>query len=272
MRNLIVLSLLFLLAFTGSDKPIGNKKLKNSTFGIGETLTYRASIGIIHAAEATFQVDDRIHTVNGRPNFKIDVYAKTVGIFDVFQRVRDNWGTMMDTTHMIPHRSYRYIEEGKYRKNEIVNFEQDQNKAVLSKLDKVTRKVKETENFNVPENVQDLVSGYYYFRLMDFSKLQKGDTVSVKGFFDSELYDMKIVFEGKESLNSKLGEFKTLVFYPVMKQNKIFGSDNPVKMWISDDKNRIPLKIKVNLFVGSVDMDLKSFANLRYPLNEVAKR
>ena len=272
MRNLLLLFLLLLLAFIGSDKPAGNKKLKNSTFEKGETLVYQASIGIINAAEATFQIDDRIHTVNDRPNYKIDVYAKTVGVFDVFQRVRDNWGTLMDTTHMIPHRSYRYIEEGKYRKNELINFDQSQNIAVLSKLDKVTRKVKETENHDVPENVQDLVSGFYYFRLMDYSKLQKGDTVSVKGFFDAELYDMQIVYEGKEELKTKMGNFKTHVFYPVMKKNKIFGSDNPVKLWISDDRNRIPLKIKVNLFVGSVDMDLKSFSNIRYPLNEVAKR
>ncbi len=272
MRNLLLLSILFLLAFIGSKELAGNKKLKNSTFGSGEILTYRASMGIIHAAEATFQVDDHVHTVNDRPNYKIDVFVKTVGIFDVFQRVRDNWGTFMDTTHMIPHRSYRYIEEGKYRKNELVNFDQNQNKAILSKLDKVTRKVKETENFDVPENVQDLVSGYYYFRLIDFSKVKKGDTISVKGFFDGALYDMNIVFEGKENLSTKIGDFKTFVFYPVMKKNKIFGSDNPVKLWISDDKNRIPLKIRVNLFVGSVDMDLKSYANLRYPLNEVVKR
>jgi hypothetical protein len=274
MHRLLFLALGFLL-FTDSVEDTrlndellnGNKKLKNTTFQSGESLYYKASVGFINAAEATFQIDPKLHTINGRKSYKIDIYAKTIGIFDVLQRVRDNWGSYMDSADMVPHQAYRYIEEGRYRKNEIVHFDQQNKKAVVHKLEKETRKLKETVDFEVPENVQDLVSGYYYFRLIDFTKYQKGDTIAIRGFFDNELYDLKIIYEGREKVNTSIGDFNALVFYPIMEKNKIFRSDNPVKLWVSDDRNHIPLKIKANMVVGSLNVDIKGYQNVRFPLN-----
>jgi hypothetical protein len=274
MHRLLFLALGFLFVTSSvEDRALndellkGNKKLKNTTFHSGESLSYKASVGFINAAEATFQIDPELYTINGRKSYKIDIYAKTIGLFDVLQRVRDNWGSYMDSADMVPHQSYRYIEEGRYRKNEIVHFDQQNRKAVVHKLEKETRKLKETVDFDVPENVQDLVSGYYYFRLLDFSEYHSGDTIAIRGFFDDELYNLNIIYEGKEKVSTSVGDFNALVFYPVMEKNKIFRSDNPVKLWVSDDRNHIPLKIKANMVVGSLNVDIKGYQNVRYPLN-----
>ena len=60
----------------------------------GELLEFKASIGWIKAAEATFGVSDIIYTTNNKPTYRIDINAKTVGIFDLVSSVRDNWGTL----------------------------------------------------------------------------------------------------------------------------------------------------------------------------------
>ena len=36
-------------------------------------------------------------------------------------------------------------------------------------------------------------------------------------------------------------------------------------MWVSNDKNKVPLKIQANLAVGSIECDLENFKNLKYP-------
>ena len=36
-------------------------------------------------------------------------------------------------------------------------------------------------------------------------------------------------------------------------------------MWITADKNRVPIKMKADLLVGSVKIDLESFSSLKYP-------
>jgi hypothetical protein len=51
-----------------------------------------------------------------------------------------------------------------------------------------------------------------------------------------------------------------------MPDNKLFSGRNPIKMWISDDDNRIPLKIEAELLLGSLDLDISDHKNLKHPL------
>jgi len=109
------------------------------------------------------------------------------------------------------------------------------------------------------------VSGFYYLRTMELSGLKKGQAITIKGFFDKKLYNIKLTFEGKERIKTKIGEFDTFIFSPTMPGNKLFSGENPVKVWITDDKNRIPIKITANLVVGSLNMDITKATGLRHP-------
>jgi hypothetical protein len=37
-------------------------------------------------------------------------------------------------------------------------------------------------------------------------------------------------------------------------------------MWISDDLNRVPVRLQAEVLVGSIKMDLKEYKNLAHPL------
>ena len=43
------------------------------------------------------------------------------------------------------------------------------------------------------------------------------------------------------------------------------SKDESLTMWITADKNRIPIKIKADIIVGSIRIDLESFSNLNNP-------
>ncbi len=92
------------------------------TFGLGETIEYKVHYGFVNAANARMVISDKVHYMNGKPCYKMDVFGESIGMFDLFLRIRDNWGTYFDTSQVVPKRFYRHIEEGKYRKNEIVDF------------------------------------------------------------------------------------------------------------------------------------------------------
>ncbi|MEQ8532807.1 MAG: DUF3108 domain-containing protein, partial [Imperialibacter sp.] len=107
----------------------------------------------------------------------------------------------------------------------------------------------------------------YYIRTLDFSKTQPNDTLHVKAFFDKELFDMKIRFVRREVLKTKLGKIKTLVFAPVMPENSIFEGEDAILLWMSDDANKIPLKVRAKMFlVGSVDIDITDAKNIKSKL------
>ena len=44
-----------------------------------------------------------------------------------------------------------------------------------------------------------------------------------------------------------------------MPENKLFDGENSIKVWLSDDINKVPLKIRANMFVGAVEVDITDF-------------
>lgn len=257
--KLILLTFITLLLTGGDKRRFDYDQVVNRSFHSGEVLKYRVHYGFVNAAEGEMFISDEIHRVNGRDCFKIDVFGKSVGMFDLFLRIRDNWGTYLDTTSMVPQKFYRTIEEGKYRKREIIKFDHTNLKARVTSFDKKKKVWKPEKIYDVPTNVQDMVSGYYFLRTMDFKKLQPGDIINIDAFFEDQLYDFNIKFVGREKVKTKLGKINSLVLSPIMPENSLFDGENSIRVWISDDINKVPLKIKAEMFVGSVEIDIVSF-------------
>jgi hypothetical protein len=260
MKKLIIKSVIvsiFCLLFTVS----GNAQ-KNTAFKLGEELTFKVNYGFLEAAEAKMVISPRVSSINSNASYKIDVYGETLGIFKLF-KVKDNWGSYLDTAKIIPHHAYRHIEEGKYRKHEKITFDHSQRKAEVKLFDRENKELVETKHHPVPRNVQDIVSGFYYLRTIDLKKFKRGDTITITGFFSNEIYNLKLIYEGKESLTTDVGTFETIMFSPIMPKNKLFRGDKPVTIWVSDDMNKIPLKIKAKLMVGSLNMDIVDVKELR---------
>ncbi len=245
-------------AFVSKDN-FSYRTIKQRALQRGEKMEYRVHYGLINAAEGVMQIDERIHWMNKRPCYKVDIQGTTTGLFDMMLRVRDTWGSYIDTSAIVPQRFYRYIQEGKYKKKEIVDFYHSQQSAQVHRLDDNTGKLKEKVRFKIPENVQDIVSGYYYLRTMDFDTIANGKVFSIEGFFDDTLYHMNVKLIGREKLKTKIGEYNTIVLSPIMPENSLFSGKNPIKAWLSDDPRKIPLKVKAELVIGALEIDIKDY-------------
>ena len=84
-------------------------------------------------------------------------------------------------------------------------------------------------------------------------------------FFDNENYLFKLKFLGEEILDTKFGKISSLKFRPYVQSGRVFREQESVTMWVSNDKNKVPLKIQANLAVGSIECDLENYKNLKYP-------
>jgi hypothetical protein len=111
-----------------------------------------------------------------------------------------------------------------------------------------------------------MVCWYYFLRLKNYNLLRKNDTLKLFGIFEDKTYNFNIIYLGKSKIKTKFGKSNTFVISPVMPENKLFKGDHPIRMWISDDQNRIPLKIEAELLLGSVDLDIVDYSNLKYPI------
>lgn len=259
MNKLTILFIFFVFVLTAGSPENDYRVIPFKSFDEGEVIKYRVHYGFLTAGEASMVVDNKIHHLNRRACFKIDVFGRTTGLADKLYGIDDNWGTFLDTAAVVPHKSYRYIKEGKYRKNEVVNFYQLEQRAVVNKLDKETKKVKEIKDLEVPRNVQDMVSGYYFLRTLDYSKLYEGQVLTIDAFFDDEVYDFKVRFLGREEIKTGIGTKKAVILQPLMPENDLFQGEDPIQVWVSDDQQKIPLRIRANMFVGAIEVDIKEY-------------
>ncbi len=244
---------------------------KNDSFARGETIRFKMTYGFFTIGKGMVQIHPDYFNFNNRPCFKVDITGKTVGMVDWVADVDNQYGAYIDTVSILPLQFYRKQREGNYKKDEWTNFDHQKKKIEVKSLDNKTGKLREPKYYDAPEHVRDMVAGFLYLRVMNFSKLKVGDTITVKGFFEDELFKLKIVYTGKETIKIKSGKINTLVFKPVMPKNKIFDGENSITAWFSDDKNRIPVKINANMFIGSAGVELIDFSGLKHPLNFVKK-
>jgi hypothetical protein len=91
-------------------------------------------------------------------------------------------------------------------------------------------------------------------------------------FLDDHVYDMYIRYMGKEIITTRYGTFRTLKVKPLLIKGALFEGGEKMTVWVSDDANRIPLRVESSIRVGKVYADMIQCQNLRYPLSALISK
>jgi hypothetical protein len=249
----------FLLLFSASHA------FSQSAFNVGEVFKFRIHYGVVNAGYATLEVKDAV-----RENKKVyHVVGKgyTTGMTKFFFKVEDLYESYFDRATGKPYQYVRKINEGGYTKNQEGFFNQANNTVLVKDY-----KNKKQKTISVTENVQDIVSTFYYLRNHPkVDKMNVGESVTVDMFFDDEVVKFKLKFIGREDLKTKFGTVSTMIFRPMVQSGRVFKEEESLTVWISDDDNKIPLRIKAELAVGSLKADLEEYKGLAHTLKIKAK-
>lgn len=229
----------------------------------GEWFKFRIHYGIFNASYATIEVNEELW--EGKPVFHAKGVGKTTGLARLFFKVDDYYDSYFDINGVRPLYFTRNINEGGYKKNVTIRFDHEANTASVNDLLKGEKGTYKTE-----PNIQDLISCFYYLREnLDTSNIKKGDFVVVNLFFDAENFGFKFKFLGDEMIKTKFGYVKSLKFRPYVQSGRVFKSSESITLWVSSDKNKIPLRLQASLRVGSITADLDEFKGLKNPFNIV---
>jgi hypothetical protein len=194
----------------------------------------------------------------GRDAYHIVGEGKTNSSYNWIITVRDRFESYMDAQTLEPLKFVRHIEEGSYRKHEEIYFNSKENTATGS--DGVMK---------VPDQVQDLVSSLYFARNIDYNRYKVGNKIGFKLFLDDKVYDMYVRYAGKETIKTRYGTFRTIKLKPLLIKGKVFEGGEKMTVWVTDDGNRVPVRVETPLVVGSIKMDLMQYRNLKYPLTSL---
>jgi hypothetical protein len=233
---------------------------RNTAFKADERITYAVYYTVIglylNAGTAVFST--RLEKINDRPVYHVVGTGTTSSSYDWVYRVRDRYESYIDTATLQPLRFIRDVNEGGYKINQRYDFNKTTNIASTSKGD-----------YKVPACVQDVLSAIYYSRNIDFSKAKIDDKIPFSLFLDYEVFNMYIRYLGKETIKTRYGTFRTIKFKPLLVKGTIFEGGENMTVWVTDDQNRIPVRIESPIIVGKVKVDMMSYANIRYPLRSL---
>lgn len=231
----------------------------NEAFKAGEILSYRLHYGLMDAGSIVMEVKPEIINVSGRQVYHIVGNGYTKGTFDWFFKVRDRYETYIDKDALLPWMFVRRVNEGGYIINQDYTFNHYTNKVDVGGGEKI----------EIPEGTQDMISAFYAARNLEITKAKEGDIFTINSIVDKEIWPLKIRYVGKDIITCDIGTFRCLKFRPIVQKGRIFKQEDDLNVWLTDDKNHVPLRAQAKLMVGSIKLDIVDAKNLANPTSKI---
>ncbi|MFT5998043.1 MAG: hypothetical protein ACI81P_000490 [Neolewinella sp.] len=238
--------------------------MDNKAFQPGEKIVYKLyynwNFVWLAAGEVTFLVHDL-------PNqYHVMVRGRTYESYEWFYKVRDNYESYLDKKTLLPKIHIKDINEGGYTRYDRTTFYQKDGKAVSQRGK--TRDDLSSKEMTLDECMHDLISIVYYARNLDYNQMQTGQEIPLKILMDQEVYPISLKYLGPEKGKKirGIGHFNTQKFSPQLIAGDVFKEGDEMKIYVSDDENKIPVLIESPVNVGSVKAVLKTYEGLKYPM------
>jgi len=248
-RNVSILFLILTMSLSAQVK---------RPFKSGEWLKFRIHYGIFNASFATLKLESKkLDTI---PVYHVVGKGSTTGLARLFFKVDDTYETYFGKYDQRPHKFIRNIDEGGYTKDMEITFDYATNEAVLN-----DKKNNKTYNFDINDSVQDLLSAAYYLRANYTAEdLTLGESITMDMLYDDDgVYQFKLKYLGTDVIRSKYGKIECLKFRPYVQSGRVFKEQESLTLWVSNDLNKIPIRIKADLAVGSIKADLDGYNGLK---------
>ena len=246
MRGLFLALFLFpLTVYSQSDLP----------YKVGEYSAFDISFGGIKVGSAEMKIEKQIK-INGVSTFHIIGKGRTASFFDWFFKVRDVYETYLDTSKIRPVKFVRDIHEGGYEKKQQYIFKHSVGKVFW----------KDTSYVIFP-TTQDMLSALFYARTFNKNDLLQKKSFFVPIFMDEENYSLEILYLKDEKVKTNFGEVNCMVFKPKMQEGRVFEDGEEMKIWISDDRNHLLVKVETQIWAGSIKAILVKHQGVKYHLS-----
>lgn len=223
-----------------------------------EHLKYVIHYGIVRGGKASLKL--RSDKLDGKEVYHATLTGRTVGLFNTLYKVKDTYESYFDKETLLPLKAIRNIREGSYKRYNEVTFNREKNQ-----INSQSSGIKD-----VPVGIHDILSAFYYARAYYFNyNLEEGQVIKIQTYFADEEFLLQFRFMGFETVKSKIGDIKCYKFIPIVQTGRAFKDEDDMKIWISADSNKIPVRVQFDLFLGSLRCDLINFSN--FSMNSLRK-
>jgi hypothetical protein len=211
-------------------------------FQVGERLTYDVSFTGITAGEASLEIvnDPEINNFN---HLHIRFNARTTYPFSLIYTIDDQVDTWLDSKSLYTRKMIKKIRERNYKKDSHTIIDYDQSIAITN-----------GDTVIIDKFLYDPYSLFYFLRTIP---LIIGETIDFTAFNGKKITPFQIITKTKETITTMAGTFPCLVVKPFREGTTLLKNKGDMMIWFSDDKNRLPIQIRIKLKYGSMLLKLK---------------
>ncbi len=209
---------------------------KKLPFAVGEKLTFSIRYGVIKAGTATMEVKD-----GGKDGtILISSSARSNSFFDVFFKVRDQISAWVDPNTLLTVRFQKQLNEGKYHKQEWVDYLRDEG---------IARYKDGTEVILHPD-ARDVLTSFYYLRTL---RLPIGKQIPITYHSSKKNCPVNVDIHKVEWVKTPAGRFRCFVIEPYLQSVGVFNQKGRMRVWITADERRIPVKLESKVTFGAFE-------------------
>jgi hypothetical protein len=215
-------------------------------FPAGERLSYDLSWLAMRAGIATLTVQEG-SVEGGRRRIMLGMVARSSPVVTKFYPVDNRVASTVDVESFLPRHMTFSRREGK-RSNEFdYTFRHSEGLVTAVKDGK-------SDELSIPSDAQDAISCLYYVRKV--LPMAPGASLAMTVHHDKKNYRLNVRVEALETLEGSWGKRQTARVLVIMPFQGIFLNEGNIRVWFTTDEQRVPVKMKAKVIIGSIVAEL----------------
>ncbi|MDX2129191.1 MAG: DUF3108 domain-containing protein [Chloroherpetonaceae bacterium] len=232
------------------------RQIRNTAYHTGEKLEFRIKYTGITAVTTEISVP-KDTVIRGQDCYHIVYTAKTVPFFENFFPVNDRYESIIHKEGQYPMYFRQQIREGKFSHDDEVEFFHES---------AIARSYHHNKDFPMEAFTQDVISAYFFVRTLNLRSYKNDDVITIQNFSSDKSFPLIIKVRNRDLLETEIGTVRTIVLEPLVQGQGLFKSEGKILVWVTDDENKVPVKISMKVPVGSLYAEIISATGLKNPI------
>ncbi len=244
-------------------------KADTPPFHDGEQVSYDLYFkwGLIMPQAGTAFFDMRASDWDERPAWHYRLLFRTQGIIDRFYPMRDTLNTYFSRQDAHILFSSKRTDEGDYYLVDDLLFHYPHPDSVTVHSKRTHwEQVKIDTTLTAQRLAFDMMGGVFYLRSLDWDHMTLGQTYPFSIFIGRDIVQVGFRYTGQQIVTRDHIKYKTRHFYIDIYDEAFTQAKEAAEVWVGDDENRIPVRVRAKLKIGAAEVYLRDATNTRYPL------
>ncbi|MDD2435976.1 MAG: DUF3108 domain-containing protein [Massilibacteroides sp.] len=243
-------------------------RFENKPFVTGENVDYVIYFkwGILMPKAGQASIDFYETNEDNMPGYSYRLLFRTTGLFESIYKMRDTLASFHDINMRLL-RGIKNSNEGGYYSIDQLTFSYLNDNVSAHSLRYTPTHVKIDTTLTSEGCVFDLMSSVLYLRSLNFTGMTIGDRFSFQVMIGRDVVNVSFHYKGQAILERNNVKYKTRYFSMDIYDEVFEQNESAAEIWIGDDENRIPIKIRAKLKLGAGEAYYSTSSGLKYPLN-----